>query len=196
MQLHVLGSAAGGGVPQWNCACGNCAAARDERLPHRTQASVAASAAGDAWVLFNVTTDIRAQIERDPALAPRPPRETPIACVFLTDANIDHCAGLLDLRQSGDLLVCSTRAVRDTLLRHDMFAPFAKAPRRWAVVDDGPVEAGGLVVRAIGVTALLPAYAGGTTTAGAACAYMMEGPQGTKALYAPIFASLDAKIGA
>ncbi len=75
MQLHVLGSAAGGGVPQWNCGCGNCTAAREHRLPQRTQASLAASADGKAWVLFNVTTDIRSQLAADPALVPKSQRD-------------------------------------------------------------------------------------------------------------------------
>ena len=112
MQLHVLGSAAGGGVPQWNCACSNCTAAREQRRPFRTQASMAASADGKTWVLFNATTDIRAQIERFRPRQPQAQRHTPIAAVFLTDANIDHAAGVLDLRQDATIRIFSTAAVR------------------------------------------------------------------------------------
>lgn len=194
MQLHVLGSAAGGGVPQWNCACGNCAAARAHRLPQRTQASSAASADGVSWVLFNATTDLRAQLARDPALAPAIGRDTPIRAVCLTDANVDHCAGLLDLRQAGTLAVYSTRTVRDVLLRNEIFAPFARAPRTWSVVGTAPVEVCGLRIAAIPVPGLLPSYAGGGAEVGAACAYVIEDGDGAKALYAPVFAALEPAL--
>ena len=194
MQLHVLGSAAGGGVPQWNCGCANCTAARAHRLPTRTQASLAATADATAWVLFNVTTDLRAQVARDAALAPPSGRATPIGAVFLTDANVDHCAGLLDLRQAGGLDVYSTRAVHDTLLRNEIFAPFARSPRSWTIVGTTPVDACGLRVSAVPVEGLLPSYAGGAAATGAACAYLIEDGGGAKALYAPIFSSLDAAL--
>ena len=194
MQLHVLGSAAGGGVPQWNCGCGNCTAARKHRLPQRTQASLAASADGKAWVLFNVTTDIRSQLAADAALAPRSGRDTPIEAVFLTDANVDHCAGLLDFRQAGELQVYSTKAVRDTLLRNEIFAPFALAPRTWRVVGDEPLDVAGLRIAAIPVSGSLPSYAGGAAVGGAACAYLLEGFRGARVLYAPIFADVDQAL--
>jgi pyrroloquinoline quinone biosynthesis protein B len=194
MQLHVLGSAAGGGVPQWNCGCKNCTAARAHRLPQRTQASLAASADGKAWVLFNVTTDIRAQLAADPLLAPRSARDTPLRAIFLTDANVDHCAGLLDFRQAGELAIYSTQAVRDTLLRNEIFAPFARAPRVWHVIDDEPVAISGLRISVIPVGGLLPSYAGGAATPGAASAFLVEDPRGTRVLYAPIFASVDVKL--
>ena len=194
MQLHVLGSAAGGGVPQWNCGCSNCTAARDKRLPPRTQASLAASADGDAWVLFNATTDIRAQIEATPDLTPRGVRESPIRAVFLTDANIDHAAGLLDFRQAGPLAVYSTAVVRETLLANPMFAPFALLPRRWEAIDDGTVEACGLRVRALAMPGLLPSYAGASRVAGAATAYVIEDASGASALYAPIFLEVTPEL--
>jgi len=194
MQLHVLGSAAGGGVPQWNCGCKNCTAARAHRLPQRTQASLAASADGKAWVLFNVTTDIRAQLAADPLLAPRTARDTPLREIFLTDANVDHCAGLLDFRQAGELAIYSTQTVRDTLLRNEIFAPFSHAPRVWHVIDDAPVDIGGLRISVIPVGGLLPSYAGGAATRGAASAFLLEDPRGARVLYAPIFASVDDKL--
>src|SRR5437660_437678 len=135
MQLHVLGSAAGGGVPQWNCGCSNCTAAREMRLPRRTQASLAASADGQTWVLFNATTDVRAQIERDAALVPRSRRDSPIVAIVLTDANIDHAAGLLDFRQVGPLAIYSTELVRRTLCAQLMFEPFSRPPRTWNSID-------------------------------------------------------------
>ncbi|HET9342648.1 MAG TPA: MBL fold metallo-hydrolase [Candidatus Eremiobacteraceae bacterium] len=194
MHLHVLGSAAGGGVPQWNCGCKNCTAARAHRLPQRTQASLAASADGKAWVLFNVTTDIRAQLAADPSIAPRSGRDTPLCTIFLTDANVDHCAGVLDFRQAGELTIYSTRAVRDTLLRNEIFAPFARAPRVWHVIDDDPVDICELRISVIPVDGLLPSYAGGARMPGAACAFVIEDRRGARVLYAPIFASVNDKL--
>lgn len=200
MQVHVLGSAAGGGVPQWNCACRNCTAAREGRLPMRTQASLAASADGKAWVLFNVTTDIRAQLAADPILAPRSGRDIPFDAIFLTDANLDHAAGLLDFRQGGALTICSTALVRDTLLSNAVFAPFGRAPRRWVAIDeiaDATMAIDGLRIRTIAVDGYLPSYAGGAAARGAVSAYLIEDALGVKVLYAPIFASIgDALAGA
>lgn len=194
MQLHVLGSAAGGGVPQWNCGCGNCTAVREHRLPQRTQASLAASADGKAWVLFNVTTDIRSQFAADPALAPRSARDTRVDAIFLTDANVDHCAGLLDFRQAGELHVYSTKVVRDTLLRNEIFAPFARTPRTWHVVSDEPIDVAGLRITAIPVGGLLPSYAGGAAVRGAATAFLAEDQRSARVLYAPIFADVDESL--
>lgn len=199
MQLHVLGSAAGGGVPQWNCGCGNCTAAREHRLPQRTQASLAASADGKAWVLFNVTTDIRSQLAADPVLVPKSQRDALFEAVFLTDANVDHCAGLLDFRQAGELHVYSTKTVRDTLLRNEIFAPFASSPRTWHVVSDEPTDVAGLRITAIPVGGLLPSYAGGAAVRGAATAFLIDdervdGERGARVLYAPIFADVDGSL--
>lgn len=98
----VLGSAAGGGVPQWNCRCPVCKLAweGDRRVTPRTQTSVAVSGDGKAWALLNASPDLRAQIERTPALQPRDgSRASPIASVVLSGAEIDQVAGLLNLRE-------------------------------------------------------------------------------------------------
>ncbi|HZV77124.1 MAG TPA: MBL fold metallo-hydrolase, partial [Candidatus Babeliales bacterium] len=94
MIVRVLGSAAGGGVPQWNCACRNCAAARAGDLPARLQSSLAASVDGKRWLLLNCSPDIGAQIENFAPLQPARLRETPIGGMLLTDANVDHLGGL------------------------------------------------------------------------------------------------------
>jgi pyrroloquinoline quinone biosynthesis protein B len=194
MQLHVLGSAAGGGVPQWNCGCSNCAAAREMRLPHRTQASLAASADGRSWVLFNATTDVRRQIESDRALAPRGLRDSPIRAIFLTDANIDHCAGLLDFRQAGPLQVYSTDVVRETLCANAMYKPFSSAPRMWETVDGRDVTVSGLRIRAIRVSGLMPAFSGGRPVEGAAVAFSIEDETGAKCVYAPVFLDVGEEL--
>src|ERR1700674_2722443 len=98
----VLGAAAGGGFPQWNCFCPVCrlAWAGDPRVKPRTQACLAVSADGQHWVLLNASPDLRAQLQATPALQPRQvPRNSPIAAVVLTGAEIDQVAGLLTLRE-------------------------------------------------------------------------------------------------
>lgn len=114
MQVRVLGSAAGGGVPQWNCGCQNCREARrgTGAVRPRTQESVAISADGAAWFLLNVSPEIRAQIESFPPLTPREPRHSPIAGLVLTNGDLDHCLGLLSLRESHPLTVYATESVR------------------------------------------------------------------------------------
>src|SRR5438046_10407726 len=98
MLIRILGAAAGGGVPQWNCRCTNCAAARagSPDVRPRTQSSVAVSADGRAWFLLNVSPDVRQQILAFPALGPPEgtKRGTGIAGCVLTDAELDHTAGL------------------------------------------------------------------------------------------------------
>ncbi|HSY38626.1 MAG TPA: MBL fold metallo-hydrolase, partial [Polyangia bacterium] len=102
MKVRVLGSAAGGGVPQWNCGCENCREARrgTGAVRPRTQETVAVSADGASWFLLNVSPEIRAQIESFPPLTPRAPRHSPIAGLILTNGDLDHCLGLLSLRES------------------------------------------------------------------------------------------------
>src|SRR5262245_39201809 len=103
MIIKVLGSAAGGGFPQVNCNCRNCADVRAGRpgLRARTQSSLAVSRDGKRWVLLNASPDLRQQLAATPELAPRPDeglRSSPIAAVVLTNGDVDHVAGLLSLR--------------------------------------------------------------------------------------------------
>lgn len=99
MILTVLGAAAGGGVPQWNCGCRNCADARAGKLPRMTQSSVAVSLDGQDWVVLNASPDIRGQIDATPGLAPKGLRGSPVRAVIVTNADVDHIAGLLSLRE-------------------------------------------------------------------------------------------------
>jgi pyrroloquinoline quinone biosynthesis protein B len=115
VKIRVLGSAAGGGFPQWNCGCDNCREARrpggDARA--RTQESVAVSGDGESWFVINASPEIRAQIESFPGLWPRARRHSPIAGLLLTNGDLDHCLGLLSLRESHPLVVHATQAVRE-----------------------------------------------------------------------------------
>ena len=115
MRVRVLGSAAGGGFPQWNCGCDNC---RDVRagqpgLRARTQESIAVSGDGESWFLINASPEVRAQIEAFPGLWPRAKRHSPIAGILFTNGDLDHCLGLLSLRESHPLVVHATAAMRD-----------------------------------------------------------------------------------
>ena len=104
MRVIVLGSAAGGGVPQWNCGCANCVEARRHAdSAARTQSSVAVSADGERWILLNASPDLRSQLAAHPQFWPRAAegtRGTPIEAVVLTDGEIDHTLGLLLMRES------------------------------------------------------------------------------------------------
>ncbi|HEY8077893.1 MAG TPA: pyrroloquinoline quinone biosynthesis protein PqqB [Labilithrix sp.] len=111
MRAIVLGSAAGGGFPQWNCACANCSAVRanEPGFVARTQDSIAF---GDTrFLLVNASPDVHAQIRTAPALWPRGPRHTPIGAVVLTNGDLDHVLGLFSLRESQPLAVYATPAV-------------------------------------------------------------------------------------
>ena len=102
MKIKVLGSAAGGGFPQWNCNCRNCQGVRDGSIPatRRTQSSIAVSDNGTDWVLCNASPDICHQIAANPELNKHGVlRGTAIGSIILTDSQIDHCTGLLNLRE-------------------------------------------------------------------------------------------------
>src|SRR2546429_496421 len=105
MRVIILGSAAGGGVPQWNCACPNCTDARHDNRG-RTQSSVAVSADGERWILLNASPDLRTQLAAHHELWPRGGgrRGSSIAAVILTDGEIDHTLRLLLMRESASRL--------------------------------------------------------------------------------------------
>jgi pyrroloquinoline quinone biosynthesis protein B len=114
MRIRVLGSAAGGGVPQWNCGCANCRAVRSgsPAIRARSQESVAVTADGDRWYLLNASPEIRQQIEGFPPLHPREARHSPLAALLLTNGDLDHCLGVLSLRESHPLVIYATDRVR------------------------------------------------------------------------------------
>jgi pyrroloquinoline quinone biosynthesis protein B len=121
----VLGSAAGGGFPQWNCRCPVCslAWAGDPRVKPRSQASIAVSANGEQWVLINASPDLRTQIAATPALHPRGGlRDSPIAAVILTGGEIDQVAGLLTLRERQSFRLFATAAT------HALWLPIPCSP--------------------------------------------------------------------
>ena len=112
--IRILGSAAGGGFPQWNCACSHCRGVRDGLInaTPRTQESVGLSTDEGEWFLINASPDIHWQIERFGSLHPGHARTTPIQAIFLTNGDLDHCLGLLSLRENHRLVIYATESVR------------------------------------------------------------------------------------
>jgi pyrroloquinoline quinone biosynthesis protein B len=122
MRVRIIGSAAGGGFPQWNCNCRNCSGLRSKTLRAlpRTQSSIAVCGTTEsAWVLVNASPDILAQLQANPVLQPgRAPRDTAIAGIVLVDGQIDHTTGLFMLRESTrPLCVWCTENARADLTR-------------------------------------------------------------------------------
>jgi pyrroloquinoline quinone biosynthesis protein B len=135
LRALVLGSGAGGGVPQWNCNCRVCRLAwnGDQRVKPRTQAGLALSVDGANWLLLNASIDLRQQILATPALQPKGEgRHSPIAAVVLTNAEVDSAAGLLTLRERQPLAIFGTQATLGAIGANRMFdvVDRAVAPRR------------------------------------------------------------------
>lgn len=121
MRMIVLGAAAGGGLPQWNCGCKNCDDARAGRIKAMTQSSVAVSVDGISWVVLNASPDIRMQLAALPAMHPPALRGTPVSAVVLTNGDIDHIAGLLTLREKTAFDLYATQAGLDIVNGNPVF---------------------------------------------------------------------------
>jgi len=142
MLIKVLGSAAGGGFPQWNCACPNCKRLRAGTLrgKARTQTQIAFSPAPDVWFLICASPDLRAQIVAAPQLFPRDagPSHSPIAGVFLSSADVDSLAGLLHLREFQSFFVFATPSVQRILKKENkIFGVLERAdpPVQWQTIS-------------------------------------------------------------
>ncbi len=170
MMIKVLGSAAGGGLPQWNCNGRNSADARKAApdVAPRTQASVAVSADGAQWVLLNAAPDLRQQINETPELHPAPdggPRNSPIKAVVLTNGDVDAVAGLLCLREGQPFTVYGTERVLAVLAANSIFDVLdAKVVKRVPMAYgrpfavEGPSGPVGITVEAFGVPGKIPLY--------------------------------------
>lgn len=124
MRILVLGAAAGGGFPQWNCNCSNCrrAWAGEPAATPQTQSSVAVSASDGRWFLLNASPDLRQQIIHNPQLHPRGGlRDSPIAGAVLTNADVDHVSGLLVMRESQPLVLYASERVQKALSGNNIF---------------------------------------------------------------------------
>ncbi len=121
MRALVLGSAAGGGLPQWNCGCGNCNAARVGSLVAQTQSSLAVTVDDKAWTLFNASPDIRLQLASNSRLWPTDLRKSPIHSLILTNGDIDHVGGLLTLREKQPFTLYLTKNLDEILTSNSIF---------------------------------------------------------------------------
>jgi len=144
MRVEILGSAAGGGFPQWNCNCRNCHSLRAGTFPakSRTQTQVAVSDDGREWFLLNASPDLRLQIERIPALQPGGTvRDSPISGVLLTSADIDQIAGLLSLRELHPFRIYCTASLRRILQEdNSAFGMLNRVPQQVCWTDIKPGE--------------------------------------------------------
>jgi pyrroloquinoline quinone biosynthesis protein B len=200
MWLRVLGSAAGGGFPQWNCGCPVCRAVREGTRPacSRTQSSVAVSSDYRHWYLLNASPDLRVQIESFPALYPHG-RTTPLRAVLLTDAELDHTLGLLLLREARALEVHATPAVHETLCTG---TSLLRTLERYCAVEWRPVApghdvplAGGLSYRAFDVPTKKRARFGPAGERGRVVGYrLIDQRSGRAAVYLPGVGELTPQV--
>jgi pyrroloquinoline quinone biosynthesis protein B len=156
LTVAILGSAAGGGVPQWNCRCPVCSLfwTGDPRVEARTQSSIAISADDEHWLLINASPDLRQQIISTPTLQPKTgARHSPIAAVALTNADIDHIAGLLVLRERHPFTVYATGQTQAILKNNSVFNVLADdvVLRASMVMDEMHDTGFGLKVRPFAV---------------------------------------------
>ena len=165
MRIVILGTGAGGGLPQWNCGCAHCDAARDGRIPPMTQSSIAVSANGTDWALINASPDLRQQLSATPALWPGQLRGSPIRSVLVTNGDIDHVAGLLTLREGQVFDLFATPAIHDVLAANPMVSALAadKVARRPVVMDQPFQIAPGLQATLFAVPGKVPLYLEGDT---------------------------------
>jgi pyrroloquinoline quinone biosynthesis protein B len=142
MRVKILGSAAGGAFPQWNCACPNCCALRAGSFQGkaRSQAQIAISADANSWFLLGASPDLRAQIESTPELHPRAGlRQSPVRGAVLLNADIDHVLGLLLLRELQPLCVFATESIRRILTEdNSMFAMLQRVSGQVRWIDVVP----------------------------------------------------------
>jgi len=213
MKVKILGSAAGGAFPQWNCACTNCSAVR-ARVFHgkpRTQTQVAITEDGRSWFLLGASPDLRGQIEATPELHPREGlRQSPIAGVVLANADLDHVLGLLLLRELQPLRIHVTASVR-RILREDnsMFGMLQRIPNQIEWTDftfgkqfhlgNAKGEDSGLRCQAWSLSTHYPAYVTAERQSQlvpgeASLGFVIEGPSGSRIAYMPAVPELDEAL--
>jgi pyrroloquinoline quinone biosynthesis protein B len=193
VKVRFLGTAAGGGLPQWNCACAGCAAARRAGIG-RTQDCLAVTCDGAAWYLVNASPDLRVQLVAAPELAPGPGlRDTPVRGVLCSTGELDHTLGLITLREATALEIYATAPVRAALEGPFPVGPIVSRyttvrwhevrPGHWLNLD------GGLMVKAVTLGAKRPRYADGLPGEDWVVAYRLVDPvTGGVLVYAPCLA--------
>lgn len=165
LKILILGSAAGGGLPQWNCGCPNCIKARAGKIPSRSQSSIAVSANGTDWAIINASPDIRYQIAACPQLHPTGPRISPIRSVFVTNGDIDHIAGLLTVRERQPFTLFSTSEIGKVLEENRIFDAVNKevVPRETVTLGTPFELAPGVTAEPFSVPGKVPLFMEGET---------------------------------
>jgi pyrroloquinoline quinone biosynthesis protein B len=204
VRVHILGSAAGGGFPQWNCNCLNCAGLRTGsiRAKARTQCSVTVSADGSRWSLLNASPDLRSQISSFSDLLPKGGvRGSAIDAVLLTDAELDHITGLLSLREVQPIRLYCTSQVFDWVFASNTVFGALNSPEKFRVttVEDRKAETigCGLGFEPMFVRGKVPTYAKTTRTHcdGAAVGYkLIDSSRGASLLYVPAIKEIDERF--
>ena len=211
MRIEILGSAAGGGFPQWNCGCRNCQALRAGTFQgkSRTQTQVAISNDGQSWFLLNASPDLRQQIETTPALHPRKNgRDSPIAGVLLTSADLDQITGLLSMRELQPFRIYCTASVR-RILREDnsVFTMLNRVPQQvvWTDITAGEsfkltTAAGqdsGLLCETFSLRSRYPMYVGqsaGLKPQEASLGLIVGSSSGPRMAYLPAVPEVDESL--
>ena len=213
MRIEILGSAAGGGFPQWNCACRNCQALRAGSFQgkSRTQTQVAITDDGRSWFLLNASPDLRQQIEDTPMLHPRQTgRDSPIAGVLLTSADLDQITGLLSLRESQPFRIYCTASIRRILREHNsVFAMLNRVPQQVVWTDITPGESfclttvagqdSGLHCETFSLQSRYPMYVGRSTLTGlslreASLGLFVGSASGPRMAYLPAVPEVDESL--
>ncbi|WP_119165925.1 pyrroloquinoline quinone biosynthesis protein PqqB [Algihabitans albus] len=206
LRVIVLGSAAGGGYPQWNCRGAVSALFwdGDTRVEERSQSSIAVSSDGENWALLNCSPDIRQQIISTPALQPKqPPRHTPLASILLTNGDIDHVAGLLTLRERQAFRLLATPGILEVLNDNRIFDALDRdlVPRQPVALGETIPLVGEVVAEIFPVPGKVPLYmekgepeigAESETTVGV----KISVPDGPKLFYIPGCAHVPAPLKA
>lgn len=205
MRVIILGAGAGGGMPQWNgnSALNRTAFAGSGTVPRLTQCSIAASADGASWLLFNASPDMRQQILATPALHPSGPalRHSPIAAVFLTNADIDAVAGLLTLREGHAFDLIATPYVHGLLDENPVFEALSREKVRRVPLSPGEgLNIAGLDVTALALAGKPPLYAerrdgikAGSQT-GATIGFSISDPKGGRTVFLPSCVEIGAQL--
>ncbi len=164
-RARILGAAAGGGLPQWNCGCENCTLARAGTIPSQTQSSLAVSANGADWAILNASPDIRQQLADAPDLHPTGLRTLPLRSVVLTNGDIDHVAGLLTLREMQPFTLYATAEIHRVLAENPIFSALnASVVGRETISVGDPFEpTPGVMAELFPVPGKVPLYLEGDT---------------------------------
>ena len=214
MRIKVLGAAAGGGLPQWNCTCPNCFALRNNQpnIQARTQSQLAVTADDASWFLINASPDLRQQLLNNPEIHPDPTkglRNTPIAGIILTSADLDHVLGLLLMREFTPVRIYATGPVINILKKNSFFQMLDRLPgqSRWTEIEpDVSFPVGnGLICTPIALSSSLPTYISEADRAMLDPARATiglifenssdsEAPQGARAAYLPTLPSVSAPL--